>query len=634
MKINPFESGNEIFSRIISGQYGVRVNFRPDCKAPVADLAASSITLPELPTVIDADALQQFRGYVDHETAHVMFTKYQDNTLPQKASGSEGHLQNALEDGRIERLISGRYYGSKKNIDFMNDKCLFEVMQKLRTATIDEETKRAFVTMLKLTCLVYTGSINPLLKGSDDLLGRLPDELIADVKAIRTYEDVESCARRINDLLFNKPEEDQPSQGGGDSDRESEESENGDEGEKESKGTGSGFGKEEEASEEASDEGSDEEEASDKASDEDSARGETRSGEKGPGMPGTRKTSGHASGGDGSNEQDEGKAYTAEERADLFSTFADEMERAEEERKAQVINAETGDNEESGFRSYKTVYHVDPLYKDVRYENENPNNYFSELIGGSGSEVRSMRQKLIRDLQTMGRKFTNRTKSGRLSASNVARVKAGYEDIFKSKMPKIALDTAVSLVIDCSGSMRSIGKIRYAMALASIFSEALEAGGVPHEILGFTTIDWGCCGPIAHLKILEFKPFNVKYRSAYKCFSGILKDARVFRNTMEGESILFAAKRLAGRRERRKVMLVLSDGMPECIGLSEAQLYATLKSVIGRIERSGIEILGIGIQSDAVARFYKNYVVFNDLGTFITTTYAKIARILQGKKAA
>lgn len=78
----------------------------------------------------------------------------------------------------------------------------------------------------------------------------------------------------------------------------------------------------------------------------------------------------------------------------------------------------------------------------------------------------------------------------------------------------------------------------------------------------------------------------------------------------DGEAVTAAAQYLARRPEQNKILIVLSDGHP-AHGNNDDQF---LKDTVREIEQSkSMDIMGIGIQSDAPKRFYSNYRVVNQL---------------------
>ena len=79
----------------------------------------------------------------------------------------------------------------------------------------------------------------------------------------------------------------------------------------------------------------------------------------------------------------------------------------------------------------------------------------------------------------------------------------------------------------------------------------------------------------------------------------------------DGEAIVWCYDRLIQRREKKKVMVVLSDGSPCCGRYGD--IYGYTQEVVRKIENDHIaDIVGIGIEDRNVERIYKNSQVINN----------------------
>jgi cobalamin biosynthesis protein CobT len=88
------------------------------------------------------------------------------------------------------------------------------------------------------------------------------------------------------------------------------------------------------------------------------------------------------------------------------------------------------------------------------------------------------------------------------------------------------------------------------------------------------------------------------------------------------------AQHFAGRTEDKKIMLVMSDGAPAGIGHDFSD---HLKAVAESIEGSGlIELMGIGILTDAPSRFYKNRVEVKKVEDLGATVVRKLSQLILG----
>jgi cobalamin biosynthesis protein CobT len=73
-------------------------------------------------------------------------------------------------------------------------------------------------------------------------------------------------------------------------------------------------------------------------------------------------------------------------------------------------------------------------------------------------------------------------------------------------------------------------------------------------------------------------------------------------------------------------MIVLSDGEPCCA--AGKGLGAHLKKTVKEVTKSGVEVIGIGIQTASVKAFYPKHLVLNDLETLPTQAMAELTKLL------
>ena len=191
-------------------------------------------------------------------------------------------------------------------------------------------------------------------------------------------------------------------------------------------------------------------------------------------------------------------------------------------------------------------------------------------------------------------------------------------------------DTVVTLLIDNSGSMRG-RPITIAAISTDIITRTLERCGVKVEVLGFTTNSWKG-GRIRDFWIKENKPENpgrlnellhiiykgadTPIRRSKKNFGIMLKEG-LLKENIDGEALDWAFKRLSVRNEKRKILMVISDGAPVDDSTLSANtsnyLDLHLKERIRHIEkRSDVELLAIGIGHD-VTRYYNKAVTILDV---------------------
>jgi cobaltochelatase CobT len=215
---------------------------------------------------------------------------------------------------------------------------------------------------------------------------------------------------------------------------------------------------------------------------------------------------------------------------------------------------------------------------------------------------------------------------------------------FKQEKEMKFRDTVVSLLIDSSGSMRG-RSITIAAMCADILGRTLERCSVRVEILGFTTRAWRG-GQSREQWIAAGKPASpgrlndvrhIIYKAADDTWQrtrrnlGLMMREELLKENIDGEALIWAHNRLVTRHEQRKVLMVISDGLPvdnsTLLVNPSNYLEQHLKYAIDMIEnRSPVELIAIGIGHD-VTHHYRRAVTITDaeqLGGAMTEQLASL----------
>lgn len=249
---------------------------------------------------------------------------------------------------------------------------------------------------------------------------------------------------------------------------------------------------------------------------------------------------------------------------------------------------------------------------------------------GLTSKLAGKLQRLL--MAKQARRWVFDQEDGELDGRKLSRLitRPEEERLYKREEESDFRDTVVTLLIDNSGSMRG-RPITMAAMCADILSRTLERCGVKVELLGFTTKEWkgGQAykqwikdgrppnpGRLNDLRHIVYKPADAAWRTARKNIGLMLKDG-ILKENIDGEAILWASQRLLKRPERRRILMVISDGAPVDDSTLSANggsyLDRHLREVISDIEeRSPIELLAIGIGHD-VTRYYRRAVTISDI---------------------
>ncbi|MFC3123952.1 cobaltochelatase subunit CobT [Pseudoroseomonas globiformis] len=242
---------------------------------------------------------------------------------------------------------------------------------------------------------------------------------------------------------------------------------------------------------------------------------------------------------------------------------------------------------------------------------------------------------------------------GTLDAARLARIVANPMLSLSYKREREAdfRDTVVSLLIDNSGSMRG-RPISVAAMCSDILARTLERCSVKVEILGFTTRAWKGGqsrerwvqegkprnpGRLNDLRHVVYKGADQPWRRARKNLGLMLREG-LLKENIDGEALEWSYRRLLQRPERRRILMVISDGAPvddSTLSVNPGNyLERHLRKVIQDIEgRDFVELIAIGIGHD-VTRYYRRAVTIVDAEELGGTMMKKLAELFDEDAAA
>ena len=188
---------------------------------------------------------------------------------------------------------------------------------------------------------------------------------------------------------------------------------------------------------------------------------------------------------------------------------------------------------------------------------------------------------------------------GRLDARQLHRLSVADARVFKRNGQRVGINTAVHILLDCSGSMRR----RIALTTQACHAVATALDGVDGISVGVTAFPAGTptdggnendqgatiCPILAHGERMHDK-FTM---SATGC-------------TPLGEALWWTLQQVVPLPEPRKLVLILTDGDPDSFNLA-------LDAIEGG-RRFGVEIYGLGITSEAITKLLPDHSrTINDL---------------------
>lgn len=271
------------------------------------------------------------------------------------------------------------------------------------------------------------------------------------------------------------------------------------------------------------------------------------------------------------------------------------------------------------------------------------------FVAGVRHVVPALRRRLVMEFSGIGQRYQRNCRRGELDQRALHKVRLGSDRIFRAKVPEIVLDADVTLLVDASGSMGgAVGtsgrsQLYVAAQAACAFSMVLDLLHVPHECVAFTTaVKFGQQAgrgwaeryervrPLRHIIV---KPAARTFRQCRSHFAS-LAELRPLVENCDGEAVMWAAQRLATRSRvgMKPILIAFSDGSPQSEPEDSTVLNTHLKRVIERVEAAGITCVGIGIASAAVAKFYRNHAVIDDVNDLVKTSYEVVRTALRAAR--
>ena len=605
---NELQVNASVFSKT-----GVNVVFQGN----QAGTDGNTIVLPSLTQDMDVPerAVQVARGFVNHEAGHVAHSDIPAIVALKEECQRTGNklltgIHNALEDIWLERLVNDEYEGAKDTLSYTTAAVNREFLETVENMSPEEREKA-------LSDEGYVGAVALTWEGRKDygeetnqqcldllpkeIRDRLPDRIKA-LDACKSTQDCIALARLFDKDIREEEEkkrtppptskpEGEPEEGDDDLQPEPSEDEGKDNGEK--------------------------------AGPDDDGNDPIPDGALSDPAPGIIETS------DGS------KPEEITYNPDTFDPSLSNAVEQEMMREGLMTMDEHSWRPITTDRDILHTKHNNPEMRDGK-----PKQY-AKVVKQMGGPINAMQRKLEAGLAAqMDREWEDRRMSGRIDPRRLVGAFNCEPDVYRSRQEAPDLDTAVTILVDMSGSM-SGSKIVLARDVCICLSETIYRLGAELEVLGFTTGDdlsWEIQRANRRLAREDFSRTEQLSMFVFKDFSERLSDCRAAMGGMhrhwmsmniDGESVDVARKRLEDRPERRRVLMVLSDGYPSFYGNADG--YQHLRDAVERCGDRNIDCVGIGIQSSAVERFYPRFAVCHNLDDLPTKVIGEVGKLLVAK---
>ena len=225
------------------------------------------------------------------------------------------------------------------------------------------------------------------------------------------------------------------------------------------------------------------------------------------------------------------------------------------------------------------------------------------------SAASRMRAKMMGMLQSVKMQPKSYGLSGRkLVPGRLVKLGIGDPRIFRKKVENVSVNTAVTVLLDLSGSMDD----KYRVANTAAFALHTTLSGLKGVAVCSLEFSGKDCGLEVNI-LVDFgkKPLSEHFNH------------HPFDNTPTATAIWAARALLLQRTEPRKIMLILTDGCPDDSSTTQA---ATRKSM-----QDGIEIAAIGIMHSGVKNLWDNHCVINSLQELPAAMFGVMEGLLTSK---
>jgi len=259
----------------------------------------------------------------------------------------------------------------------------------------------------------------------------------------------------------------------------------------------------------------------------------------------------------------------------------------------------------------------------ARFERE----FKANQVGMGATKANLIR--LLKSVDLVG--WSSHEESGRLDRKAFSRYACGSANIFSKRQYVEAESSAVSILVDCSGSMGLGNRMAVTESVVIQLVKILDKADVSYRVFGFdsNTGTWNrkvatheeasVSMLIEEVTFYPFKRWNESLQKALPKLGQIHKFH--LRENPDYSAVMLSLEDLKTRPEKRKVMFFLTDSLsPDVVHMRHLDTVA---------EKLGIKLIAIGIQSDKVLECHKHSVAVENLAEMGSASFNKLLKELQ-----
>ena len=274
--------------------------------------------------------------------------------------------------------------------------------------------------------------------------------------------------------------------------------------------------------------------------------------------------------------------------ADLLASSASDLPKSISELLATKLEHESEPKSSSGL----TVAKVRPWQKcSVKPEEK------EEALRASIA----LRSRLQGLLQAKTHKFMSYGRKGSLATKNLYRLSCGNPRVFQQPTESQGLNTAVHLLLDVSGSMSGEPIIIARQACYAVIKALSGIKGINPAVTAFPA-DYTDNSVVPLVRHGEALPDYLAVDA-----SG---------TTPLAQALWWVMQEMIQLREDRKIILILTDGMPDC--------FASASAALDTAKQIGLEVYGLGVLTDSVTKMLPHTSQYIQSLTELASTIFKV----------
>jgi len=605
MKNNIFYDSVNEATQILMENFGIKFSYT--AKEHGIDTAAydfdnDTIYLPSInPFMLTSQQREEYRALVYHETRHCLFTDKEMVKKSFEESEFIKQLCNVIEDTRIESIKAKVWYGGKHSLTDLRLRWAAKYEQEMKEKKTAEKNPIGFL----ITAMVYRNyqpfdipdHLLPYWKASEDILndGRLDRSLNTNKKSsLVVYDIAKDIEKAWNELIENDPKMQQKAT-------------------KDSEGEGKGEGKGE--------------------------------GEQKPVKVKVKDVKYD----NGKNQGGQGGGKPLEDGDEVTLVVSDKYDEDNQgDNKIEIDNMKEAMEKLAQAASEKFQKEIlqnqtiDPNWRPPEGDPTLPLNVSSQEVipkkdpdafkavrDGVSMQIQGLKNQILRMMFAQKQTKTTRNhKRGKLDSKQFYKVIDNNYKVKKRTSQKKEIKSAVTLVLDLSGSMAG-QKAVITNEIAVIFGESMKAiGDIKLEIIGYRTGGSWHSDNTEDVEHYMFKKFDESWEQA----KDRLGD---YRNCVGGAnvdhySVEYAAHRLMQRPEKNRMMFVICDGLPNGNNGTYGNLLPKcLKHTVKKIKKAKIKLFCWGIVSEAIKEYYApDCVILESITNLNQITLKKAAQYI------